>query len=260
MGFLDLPQKARLRIYDLLNEPRVVELSFDERLSSFWSTTPPPVGLSITRESRHATQANYVLSFPGTTSPGKVWFDFKRDTLYIGTSPHPISSYPHHARTSLSHQETHRHPPGKPSGNRTRMPLMAARAAVHLAMRDGGQVQHLALHASLFDAIIQQLFDDMSFFLNEGVDMGLARVLVLPAFTNLTTLAIAGHVSQLDPETYETLCERVGAQHAGDWRVPRIDYLLEELEEDGNGVGGGGGGPAGNAGAMVPLAGGGRWR
>jgi hypothetical protein len=84
MGFNDLPPKVRFQIYDLLNEARVVELSFDENLSTFWTTTKPPVGLSISAESRRATERNYVRAFTGTR--GNVWFNFERDTLFFGTS------------------------------------------------------------------------------------------------------------------------------------------------------------------------------
>jgi hypothetical protein len=128
--------------------------------------------------------------------------------------------------------------------------VTAARAAFHLARREGRWVTQLALHAELMDALFQQLVDDLSFYQNEGLDMGIARVLVLPEFTNLTTLAIAGRVEALEPAMYEAMCGRVAAQHAG-WRAPRIDYIVEE---DGvAGAGGGGGVPAGKAGGWVPL-------
>lgn len=83
----DIAIEIRHMIYDAINEPRMVEIHYNDTLSSVWSPTMVPMGLHICKESREEAKRHYHYGFCGTDNKPRVWFDFRCDSLYFSTSP-----------------------------------------------------------------------------------------------------------------------------------------------------------------------------
>jgi len=82
--FLELPSEIRLNIWKYcLPGPRAVELEYGERAELLYSKYPPPITLSICRESRTEALKHYELAFNSRPNAGHIYFDFSRDSLHF---------------------------------------------------------------------------------------------------------------------------------------------------------------------------------
>src|SRR5277367_5050976 len=71
--FLELPSEIRLNIWKYcLPGPRAVELEYGERAELLYSKYPPPITLSICRESRTEALKHYELAFNSRSNAGHI--------------------------------------------------------------------------------------------------------------------------------------------------------------------------------------------
>lgn len=96
----DLPIEVRLQIYGEMDEARMVEMHYSDDLTEVWSTTKPPIGLSICRETRQHALEHYELRFCGSNNECRTYFDITRDIVYFGmfhllgsVCPSPLVSF-----------------------------------------------------------------------------------------------------------------------------------------------------------------------
>lgn len=89
----DIPAEIRFKIYNEINEPRLVEIRYDESLVTVAGPTKVPMGLHICRESRRETKRRYELCFTGRDGEAHTYFDFSCDVLYFGTFWFPLELY-----------------------------------------------------------------------------------------------------------------------------------------------------------------------
>ena len=87
----DIPAEIRFKIYNEINEGRLVEIRYDETLETVTSPTKVPKGLQICRESRREAKRRYELCFTGRDGEAHTYFDFSCDVLYFGTFWSPLS-------------------------------------------------------------------------------------------------------------------------------------------------------------------------
>lgn len=80
----DIPPEIRFKIYNLIDQPRLVEIRYDEELSTVWSSTKGPLCMHICRESRRETERVYERCFAGRDGEANILFDFRCDVLYFG--------------------------------------------------------------------------------------------------------------------------------------------------------------------------------
>jgi hypothetical protein len=81
--FHKLPAEIRCMIWQFAMPPRTVELRHDYALSMCWTVNPVPVLLHVSRESRYEALKRYTLAFGIAQASSKIYFDFKRDTLFL---------------------------------------------------------------------------------------------------------------------------------------------------------------------------------
>lgn len=81
--FRKLPAEIRCMIWQFAMPSRTVELRYDYDVTKCWTLAKVPALLQVSRESRYEALKRYTLAFGIKQSPSKIYFDFKRDTLFF---------------------------------------------------------------------------------------------------------------------------------------------------------------------------------
>jgi hypothetical protein len=96
--FPDLPLELRLKIWSFITPgPRIVSIKYKglsfysigkgfSAAAGWRSPDPVPIVLHICRESRTEALKSYQLAFGSYLHPGRIYFDFSKDTLRFGNS------------------------------------------------------------------------------------------------------------------------------------------------------------------------------
>jgi len=81
--FPNLPSELRVKIWHHACFPRTMTLTYSSANDAFHCTSPPPVLLSTTHESREEALRIYTMSFGTKTQPARTYFNPYKDTVYL---------------------------------------------------------------------------------------------------------------------------------------------------------------------------------